>query len=188
MGDRRARVVAAAMEELISGRRFTLEAVAKRAGVSRVTVYSQFGDRDALLEAVYDDLAASGGLQRIPDVFATESLGDGLEVLATVFCHFYSVHRDVLRRLGALSVLSDGERSTHEARNARRHHIIGVLLARAGLDDGRLSNTLQALTSFAFLDELAGLDRTPDDVAPEVTALLAVAVATNQQRGSHDRT
>ncbi len=102
MEERRGQIVAAAREELISGRRFTLEAVAARAKVSRVTVYAQFGDRDALLEAVYDDLAASGGLQRIPDVFSTEDPVDGLEVLATVFCHFYSLHRDVLRRLGAL--------------------------------------------------------------------------------------
>src|SRR5580700_8990671 len=61
MEERRGRIVAAAREELISGGRFTLEAVAERAKVSRVTLYAQFGDRDALLEAVYDDLAASGG-------------------------------------------------------------------------------------------------------------------------------
>jgi AcrR family transcriptional regulator len=188
MEERRGRIVAAAREELISGGRFTLEAVAGRAKVSRVTLYAQFGDRDALLEAVYDDLAASGGLQRIPDAFSTEDPLDGLEVLATVFCHFYSVHRDVLRRLRALSVLSDGDRSIHESRNARRHHIIGVLLGRAGLDDPGLNDTLQALTSFAFVDELAGAYRTPDDVSAEVTALVALAVGASQQRGSRDRT
>ncbi len=152
-----------------------------------MTVYAQFGDRDALLEAVYDDLAASGGLQRIPDVFATEGLADGLEVLATVFCHFYSVHRDVLRRLGALSVLSDDDHTRHESRNARRHQIIVALLGRAGLDDQRLNDTLQALTSFAFVDELAGAERTPDDVAGEVLALAVLAVEATQQRGSRSR-
>jgi AcrR family transcriptional regulator len=187
MEERRARIVAAAIEELISGRRFTLEAVAKRAGVSRVTVYAQFGDRDALLEAVYDDLAASGGLQRIPEVFATEDLVEGLEVLATVFCHFYSVHRDVLRRLGALSVLSDDNHSTHESRNARRRQIIGALLGRAGIDDKGLHDTLQALTSFAFVDELAGAERSPDDVAAEVQALLVLAVQATQPQGSRGR-
>jgi AcrR family transcriptional regulator len=187
MSERRARIVAAAMEELIAGRRFTLEAVAKRAGVSRVTVYSQFGDRDALLETVYDDLAASGGLQRIPDVFATESLMEGLEVLATVFCHFYSVHREVLRRLGALSVLSADDHTRHESRNARRHQIIGVLLERAGMNHKRLDDTLQALTSFAFVDELAGAERTPDDVAGEVVALVVRAVEATQPRDSNVR-
>jgi len=187
MEERRARIVAAAIEELISGRRFTLEAVAKRAGVSRVTVYAQFGDRDALLEAVYDDLAASGGLQRIPDIFATEDLAKGLDVLVSVFCRFYSVHRGVLRRLGALSVLSDDDHATHESRNARRHQIIGVLLGRAGLDDKRLNDRLQALTSFAFVDELAGPERTPDDVAAEVRALVVLAVQATRPQASSGR-
>ena len=71
MDERRTRIVAAAREELLSERRFTLEGVAGRAQGSRVTVYAQFGDRDTLLEAVYDDLAASGGLLRIPEAFAT---------------------------------------------------------------------------------------------------------------------
>ena len=186
MEERRGQIVAAAREELITGPRFTLEAVAARAKVSRVTVYAQFGDRDALLEAVYDDLAASGGLQRIPDAFSTEDPVDGLKVLATVFCHFYSLHRELLRRLGALSVLSDDDHSTHETRNARRHHIIGVLLGRAGIDDGRLNDTLQALTSFAFVDELAGADRTPDDVAGEVAALVVRAVDATRQQASRD--
>jgi AcrR family transcriptional regulator len=187
MEERRGRIVAAAREELISGRGFTLEAVAKRAAVSRVTVYAQFGDREALLEAVYDDLAASGGLQRIPDAFSREDPLDGIEVLVTIFCHFYSVHREVLRRLGALSALSDGDRSTHGARNARRHHVIAVLLGLAGIDDQRLSDTLQALTSFAFVDELAGTERTPDNVAGEVVALIALAVDATHQPGSRNR-
>jgi AcrR family transcriptional regulator len=187
MEERRGRIVAAAREELMTAPRFTLEAVAERAKVSRVTVYAQFGDRDALLEAVYDDLAASGGLQRIPDAFSTEDPLDGLEVLATIFCHFYAVHREVLKRLQALSVLSDGERSTHETRNARRHHIIGVLLGRAGIDDPKLNDMLQALTSFNFVDELAGTDRTPDDVAGEVAALVVLAVDATGQQAQRDR-
>ena len=94
-------------------------------------------------------------------------------MLATVFCHFYSVHRDVLRRLGALAVLSDGDR-----RHARDSATPVAIRSSAscsgapGLDDARLNDTLQALTSFAFVDELAGPDRTPDDVAGEVAALV----------------
>ncbi len=71
-------------------------------------------------------------------------------------------------------------------RNARRHQIIGVLLGRAGIDDARLNDTLQALTSFAFVDELAGADRTPDDVAGEVAALVVRAVDATRQQASRD--
>jgi AcrR family transcriptional regulator len=176
MGERRARIIAAAREELVAGRRFTLEAVADRAEVSRVTVYSQFGDRDALLEAVYDDLAVSGGLLRIPEAFAAADRDAALETIVNVFCHFYTVHREVVRRLNALAVVSSGERSGVGERNARRRQILVALLNRSGVADERLVDMLQALTSFGFVDELAGADQTPDDVAGAVARLVALAV------------
>ena len=42
---------------------FSLESVARAAGVTRLTVYNQFGSRRALLEAVFDARAETGGLQ-----------------------------------------------------------------------------------------------------------------------------
>src|SRR3982074_1387008 len=44
---------------------FSIESVAKQAGVTRLTVYNQFGSRRGLLEAVFDHLAQRGRLQRI---------------------------------------------------------------------------------------------------------------------------
>jgi AcrR family transcriptional regulator len=41
---------------------FSLDALAKRAGVMRLTVYNQFGPRRGLLEAVFDDIARRGCL------------------------------------------------------------------------------------------------------------------------------
>jgi AcrR family transcriptional regulator len=177
MDERRARIIAAARQELLSSPRFTLEAVAERAAVSRVTVYAQFGDRDSLLEAVYDDLGVSGGLDRIPEAFAASDLAAALQIIVEVFCHFYAVHRDVIRRLNALRVLSTGEFAGQGARNERRRQILGTLLTRSGADDGSLVDALQALTSFAFVDELAGPERTPDAVAEAVMQLVSSAVA-----------
>lgn len=42
----------------------SLEAVAKRAGVTRLTVYNHFGNRRALLEAAFDAMADAMGLAR----------------------------------------------------------------------------------------------------------------------------
>jgi AcrR family transcriptional regulator len=187
MNERRARIVAAAREELLSERRFTLDAVAERAGVSRVTLYALFGDRDTLLEAVYDDLAASGGLLGIPGAFAFSDYAIALETLVTIFCHFYSVHRALIRRLHALAAVGAGDLAGHSARNARRRNILAALLHRSGVDDDRLLDTLQALTSFAFIDELAGPERTPDDVADEVANLVGLAVADRVPGGSKGR-
>src|SRR5262249_58565582 len=69
----RERIVAAAAAILgtaegISG--FSLQAVADKAGVTRLTVYNQFGSRKALLEAVFDDMAVRGRLHPLPRALA----------------------------------------------------------------------------------------------------------------------
>jgi AcrR family transcriptional regulator len=176
MDERRARVIAAARHELLASPRFTLEAVAERSGVSRVTVYAQFGDRDTLLEAVYDDLGMSGGLDRIPEAFAAPDLAAALRIIVEVFCHFYTVHREVIRHLNALRVLSAGEFAGHGGRNERRREILVTLLVRAGMENDRLVDTLHALTGFAFVDELSGPNRAPDEICGEVAALVVAAM------------
>src|SRR6185437_4860821 len=66
----RDRIIAAAVDRLSaadSSHGFSLETVARAAGVTRLTVYNQFGSRRALLEAAFDALAREGGLHRIAE-------------------------------------------------------------------------------------------------------------------------
>src|SRR5579875_2767074 len=68
----RARILAAARELLMvpdnfSG--FSVDAVARQADVARMTVYYQFGSKIGLLEALSDDLAARGEMERLPEAF-----------------------------------------------------------------------------------------------------------------------
>src|SRR2546422_10506297 len=68
--EKRDRVIEAAaklLREDASIARFSLDTVAKAAGVTRLTVYNQFGSRRGLLEAVFDDIARHGGLHRLGD-------------------------------------------------------------------------------------------------------------------------
>src|ERR1700748_3287811 len=68
----RKRLVAAARAILTNPRSrtpFSLEAVASRARVTRLTVYNQFKNRRGLLEAVFDDVAQMGRLDRLSQVF-----------------------------------------------------------------------------------------------------------------------
>src|SRR5262249_1241940 len=72
-GQTRAQLTAAAaqlLREHADFRAVTLDAVAKAAGVTRLTVYHQFGSRQGLLEAVFDELAVQGGLHRIAEAMA----------------------------------------------------------------------------------------------------------------------
>ena len=62
----KAQVIAAAQRLLEEGEaQMSLEAVAKAAGVTRLTVYKQFGSRRGLLEAVFDDNARRFGITRM---------------------------------------------------------------------------------------------------------------------------
>jgi AcrR family transcriptional regulator len=176
----RSRIVAAAREVLGSGDAFSIEAVARQAGVARLTVYDRFGTREALLEAVFDDLAESGGLMRLPEAFTQTDPIAALEQFVAIFCDFYSTHRVVLRRLHALEVLGRGV-SAETDRNARRLQGLRVLLGRvasaghpeSGAD--AVAHTVHAITSFAFIDELAGEEADPAEVAPQVVALVHAA-------------
>src|SRR5258705_9412753 len=68
--DRVIEAAARSLREDASIATFSLDAVAKAAGVTRLTVYHQFGSRRGLLEAVFDEIARQGGLARIPHAMA----------------------------------------------------------------------------------------------------------------------
>jgi AcrR family transcriptional regulator len=174
----RRRILEAALDQLVSGDDFTVEAVATRAGVSRVTVYSQFGSRDALREAVLDHIGTTGGLGEIASAFTLTDPLEGISRVIDIFCRFYATHRTVLRRLNALAALAAGDGERPADRNARRQQILTVLVTRVAqgptyrrLDVETAAATLQALTSFEFYDQLASASPAGVDPAPALRAL-----------------
>src|SRR5579859_6411895 len=68
----------------------SMEAIARAAKVTRLTVYKQFGSRRALFEAVFDERAQQGGLKRIPEIMALDDPNLALEKLIEIFCAFYA--------------------------------------------------------------------------------------------------
>lgn len=173
----RARIVASARQVLLSGDGFSLDAVAREAGVARLTIYDRFGNRDVLLEAVFDDLAESGGLSHLPEAFGDPDPVVALERFVAIFCGFYSTHRLILRRLNALAVLRPGTTAQTD-RNPRRLQELGVLLNRVAQAGHPLAGSpdvvhlVHALTGFAFVDELSGADGDPAGIAPQLFALI----------------
>ena len=173
----RGRILASARRVLVSGDAFTLDAVARDAGLARLTIYDRFGTRDALIEAVYDDLAESGGLTRLPEAFTDPDPVAALDRFVAIFCAFYAAHRLVLRRLNALAVLRPGT-TVQQDRNPRRLQGLRVLLDRvAAAGHPRAAapdvvHLVHVLTGFAFIDELAGPDSDPSAAAPQVVAIV----------------
>src|SRR5215469_9146599 len=84
----RSRILAAARDLLIATdgfSSFSMEAVARRADVARMTVYHQFGSKIGLLEAICDTLAASGGMEQMASAFSRPDPLDALEEFIAVF-------------------------------------------------------------------------------------------------------
>jgi AcrR family transcriptional regulator len=159
----RSRILEAARSLLsTSGQvRFTIDAVAERADVARMTVYHQFGSKPGLVAALFDDLATRGGIGRLPQAFMAADPMAGLEILVQVFMHLWESERLVIQRLRALSAI-DPDFSDHEDRNQRRRQAITVLLRRLSppLDDlDDKADLVTAMTSFESYETLAASGR-----------------------------
>jgi AcrR family transcriptional regulator len=172
---------------------FTLDAVARRADVARATVYYQFGSKARLLEALYDGLAESDGLEELAAAFVEPDPDEALRMFVACFGRFWSSDRLVLRRIRALGALDPEIGALIGSRDERRRASVRVLVGRlaeggsgGGVDGegrgggggiGRCVAAVHVLTGFEVFDTLAGVDREPGDVVPEVTDLVFKAVS-----------
>ena|SRR5258706_4881742 len=167
-GKTRARIVAAASALLgapkgIAG--FSLEAVAKKARVTRLTVYKQFGSRRSLLEEVFDELAARGGLHRLAEAMADADPHHALQRIIAIFCDFWSFDVAALSRLHAAGASDPEFEQSVRERNERRRHLLSQVVGR--MTAGRrararndLVDVLFALTSLTFFAQLVAAGRT----------------------------
>jgi AcrR family transcriptional regulator len=132
----------------------TMEAVAARVGVTRATLYNQFGTRAALLVELFAEVGRRAGAQRIyramrhddPSVAALTMLRESTRGLAR--------EQSVVRRLFALTVFdAELSRQVAGAERARRASLVHLADRLSGAE--RISVTareasalLAALTSF----------------------------------------
>jgi len=173
---------------------FSMEAVASRAAVARMTVYHQFGSKIGLLEALCDSLAASGGMEQLATAFRQAEPLDALMEYITVFSHFWNADRLVLRRLRGLAALDLDFEQVVRARDERRRQGLFVLVRRLvgkytppvkeALEE--TVDVLYTLISFECFDTLAGPTRSLEEVAPVVQRLAkaALGLAEGQPAGA----
>jgi AcrR family transcriptional regulator len=162
MGERRERVLRATRSLLAErgAARLGLGEIARRAGVSRRTVYRQFGSRRGLLWAVAEGLgrAESEAVMLPGDLSARGALGAFLSRITDVWSNERALARGLLgsdpgdsRGRSPLAAL-DGARRREVSRLASRLERARAL--RPGLDRRRAADALFALTSFEVYDFL----------------------------------
>ena len=150
--------------------RIAVDEIARRAGVSRSTIYLLFGSRAGLFDAFGLDVIERAGIARVREAIANPdpraTVRDGIRGGA----HVYAANRDVLRALfsmaqldadafaGAVERMVD-DRRRHMRRLARRLHAHGAL--RDDVTQAQAAHLLWVLTSFETFDQLfdgQGLD------------------------------
>jgi AcrR family transcriptional regulator len=179
--EKRARVVHAAgrlLREQDNIAAVSMEAVAKAAGVTRLTVYKQFGSRRGLFEAVFDERARQGGLGQIAAAMALDDTRAALSRLVEIFCDFWGSDASLGRLHDAAGLDPEFAQALAE-RNERRRMAIGLLIDR--LNTGGAGTTPKAsdvtdllfgLTSFAMYRSLA-VNRPPRAVCELLKAACA---------------
>ncbi len=183
----RSRIIEAAGELLASAgfTSFTIEAVARAADVSPMTVYNQFASKAGLLEAVFDRVAQQGQVQRLAEAASEPDADQGLARFVHACCALWASNRIVQRRLVGLAAIDLDFEATLQAREQRRAGAARAVLSRMPGPDGRPKprqldtavDWLMALTSFATVDALAGPHGDPVASATLVETLVRCALA-----------
>ncbi|MGE0686186.1 MAG: TetR/AcrR family transcriptional regulator, partial [Dehalococcoidia bacterium] len=170
----RARIIAAA-REILSDEAFdglSIDAIARRAGVARMTVYYQFTSRRGLLEALFEDIGDRGLGPYLRDVDAYDDPAEGLAHLCKVLMCFYTRERTVIRRLRSLAVNDAEVEASLRHRDAlRAAHVCSLLQRiedagrwRAPISVAEAAPAVAALVGFQYFDEVA-----PEHGDPQVT-------------------
>lgn len=187
----RMRIVNAAREVLMASdgySTFSIDVVARRADVARMTVYHQFGSKLGLLEALCDSLAMSGGMEQLASAFRLEEPVASLNEYILVFSRFWEVDRLVMRRLRALANLDPDFEQVIRARDEWRRKGLQVIVGRFVERYGRpapevldeVVEVLFTLIGFEFFDTLAGPKRSMQEVVPVVQQLAQAALGLNK--------
>lgn len=180
----RERVLEAAARTLREGEsiaRFSLDTVAKAAGVTRLTVYNQFGSRRGLLEAVFDDIARQGGLHQLAEAMTMADPRTALDRMVEIFCTFWSRDPAVVRLNEAMATDPEFAEAVRD-RNERRRKALTALVDRiAGKTAAQQArqdavDLIFALTSYPTFASLS-TGRSKEEVCRLVQAACHAALA-----------
>ena len=185
--DTRARILEAARQLLANESETDLgmEAIARRADVSRLTIYYQFKSRPGLLEALYDHLAIRGNMRRMAEVFHEADPSVALQKLVVTFVGFWSSDPVVIRRLRGMATLDTEIDQGIRAREARRQHAAREIIRRTGSrgkkklsteQQNLTANVLSMLTSFESYDALARAGHSQGAIIATLTHMARAAI------------
>src|SRR5438105_2983528 len=157
---------------------FSMDVLAKEAGVARATVYEHFRSKRAVLDELASSISRtivlderSGGAD--PLLALRDMLGD--------VCRHWTEHDERMRGLRTLNALTGAEHAADGVDEKQLRRLVEALGAggqlRSHWSADEAVDALAALTSYSTYERLRRAPRTPDQVEA-VLAKLAVSIVT----------
>ena len=168
----RAAILAAARDLLASAGSSGLSAgaVARRAGVSRITVYNQFGSKDGLLRQL-----AAGAQRERSQAVKPADVRDELRHRIVESCVMWASDPALFRGLPGAAT---GELETPGEDRSLAEHLAAAGELRPGCSLREAEDVIGALTSFAVFDRLHKDGRRSTSAVAEILQRLAAAILT----------
>jgi AcrR family transcriptional regulator len=177
------RAIIAAARDLLATQQwehFTVEAVANRAGVTRVTVYNQVRSKRGLLDAVLTDLTERARMDQLLDDTQHLTAADACAAIVRQTCRFWLSERDILRPVFGLAGVDQDVAAALAQREQWRQDQLQHLLQRLAAEatptltfaPSDVLATAVAVTSFATYDRLGALADDPERAARMINHLV----------------
>jgi hypothetical protein len=155
-------ILRAARDEVVAGAGVSLARVAEKAGVSRITVYNQFGSKAGLLQAIRPPAP--------PDEPSVAGARDELRQRISLACSTWATHSSLLRHLPR----PEQEESERNRQLAER--LAGADALRPGCSIKEAEDVIGALTSFDLFDRLYRDGRRSPGAVAEILMRLASGI------------
>ena len=173
--------------------RLTLSEVARTAGVSRPTVYQQFGSKLSLIDAVTRDLDQRGGYAQLVGALTIEDPVESLFASIRAGYGVYATDPELFRQLYGVAAGDPDVAQLMAMREVGRHNFVSQLVARLdessrlrpGITHEDATAILLALTHFATFDQFQAVPgaRPAADIA---IAILTQTLLHELPRNSHE--
>jgi AcrR family transcriptional regulator len=164
---------------------FSMDVLAKEAGVARATVYEHFRSKRSVLDELASSIARTVTMDetRAPTTDPLVALRD---ILGAV-CRHWAEHEERMNGLRTLTALTGGDQGAEGIDDKQLRRLMEALSAsgqmRAHWTIDEATDALGALTSYATYERLRRAPRTPEQVEG-VLAKLVVSIVSRGTNGS----
>ena len=156
-----------------------IQAIAKLAGVTRPTVYQQFGSLQELLLAVTNEALDNADVRAVRKALQLPDAGKAVRGMLRASCKFWNSEFVLFSRIKGLALIDDAARHVDDIKEqVRRGHVENIVgrlsnqgLLKKGLSRRDAADRLYLLCSFEVFERLRRAGHSADAIAARLIDL-----------------